>query len=294
MKIIIFTLASVLALVAAEDCICTREFTPVCGSNGKTYSNPCLLKCAQKSDEALEFVYPGTCEEPTFQCECTLEYRPVCGTNGYSYANPCLFRCATELFDSVEIAYNGECGNPTEPFHCVCPLIYNPVCASDGVTYESPCRFECAQQLDAALTFVRYGISKCVDLQQKQNICWTIMLERSETNMNFKLVAILAFLASASAFFPCQCPFEHNPVCGSDGKSYASKCVLNCASRKSDGLTLAYESVCTDNVDSVICICPNVFAPVCGSDGKNYLNACQLKCNVLEHPDLTAVSRGKC
>lgn len=32
-------------------CICSRMLDPVCGSNGKTYSNKCTFNCLKKRDE---------------------------------------------------------------------------------------------------------------------------------------------------------------------------------------------------------------------------------------------------
>ncbi|ODM93806.1 Serine protease inhibitor dipetalogastin [Orchesella cincta] len=44
-----------------ETCICTKIYLPVCGSNGVTYDNPCILECAQKSNPGITMVREGRC-----------------------------------------------------------------------------------------------------------------------------------------------------------------------------------------------------------------------------------------
>ncbi|MCA9524076.1 MAG: hypothetical protein KC609_24080 [Myxococcales bacterium] len=109
-------------------CRCTSIYLPVCGANGRTYSNSCHAACSD-----VRVRYRGRCRPP-HPCWCPRNYSPVCGVNGVTYSNSCSARCR-----GVAISHYGRCG-----LGCGCSYLYSPVCGRDGRTYRNSCLARCA------------------------------------------------------------------------------------------------------------------------------------------------------
>ncbi|XP_031222182.1 serine protease inhibitor Kazal-type 10-like [Mastomys coucha] len=119
--------------------MCTKEYFPICATNGKTYCNKCVFCKELRLDKmsssliwtkiifilalVVPFYYETTfafskelrrkpdCDKyGTFPNRCTREWNPVCGTNGHTYSNECVFcNAVIAAKDKIDYQHYGRC-----------------------------------------------------------------------------------------------------------------------------------------------------------------------------------------
>uniref|UniRef100_A0A673H2F3 Tomoregulin-2-like n=1 Tax=Sinocyclocheilus rhinocerous TaxID=307959 RepID=A0A673H2F3_9TELE len=113
---------------------CSSDYAPVCGSNGESYENHCLLrKDACKLQTEVLVVSEGAC--------------PVdAGSGSGDDVNEGSAEISQKETSTCDICqFGAECDEDSEDVWCVCNIdcshiSFNPVCASDGRSYDNPCQ----------------------------------------------------------------------------------------------------------------------------------------------------------
>ncbi|KAJ3204387.1 hypothetical protein HDU67_009548 [Dinochytrium kinnereticum] len=128
----------------------TQLVKEVCGTDGITYQNSCLLLTASCGNPTLKVASTGRCvaplAEPTgpgcgVRCDTRL-VDEVCGSDGVTYKNPCLLLTSSCGNPSLKAASKGACPVPPTGPGCAVRCnteIVDEVCGTDGLTYKNPC-----------------------------------------------------------------------------------------------------------------------------------------------------------
>jgi len=108
--------------------VCTKEWAPVCGCDGRNFSNDCVAH-----SHGVSIRHRGLCQDAAEAAAGTAGAK--CGVEGAP-------RCATGLF--CEYPVTAQCGTSGDPGSCqprpqACTADYHPVCGCDGKTYANAC-----------------------------------------------------------------------------------------------------------------------------------------------------------
>ncbi|XP_024081433.1 serine protease inhibitor dipetalogastin-like [Cimex lectularius] len=297
-------------------CPCTKEYRPICGSDGKTYGNLCMFHCAQRENNSLTIAHTGRCKRNVlFQIVSKNLKKKMKTKNNLLLSIAIIIIVISFVAGNVE-KWHDESNKPLYKLIakrqssnvCACNLLFRPVCGSDGKTYSNPCQLNCAKKRNTGLRKVK----NLLNLLQKYKLiiikivlyfksdyflrhfpasrcCMGNMQEAVEDKKKITMKSIFYL----SVFLLIISIIKAEPLQG-------EKVVQNISTQKNDSQEvkalaadlvlqklLKITGTCTNS-------CSKLKRLVCGTDGVTYFNPCQLKCAQKVNPHLKMAHPGPC
>ncbi|XP_074600211.1 uncharacterized protein LOC141854438 isoform X2 [Brevipalpus obovatus] len=162
---------------------------------------------------------------------------------------------------------------------CQCPNCshnYDPICASDGSFYTNECVMR-RESCEEGRSLTKVHAENCGG-------CSNVLCQFYS---NCDIV-----LGHAKCLCPEECLPNDDPVCGTDGNTYANDCELRLAScRSKQYISIASKGICDlcinvhcqygSHCEDGVCVCPKecptINRPVCSTHGVTYVNECYLR-----------------